>query len=209
MTYHAELNVHLIPGDLPDELSEAYAKSRLLCVDTETTGLNPLRDRLCLVQLCNEDGLTAVLQVRDYAMPRLKYLLEAAQPLKVFHFARFDLAMLRAKLDARISRVYCTKLASKIARTFSSNHGLKDLTRDLLGIALDKSAQTSYWGADDLTPEQLAYSANDVRYLIPLKEKLDAMLQREGREALALACMQHLPTLIELDLQGYVNLFEH
>ncbi|MBO9540521.1 ribonuclease D [bacterium] len=205
----APADVHLIKGDLTPELFEAYAKSAYLCADTETTGLNPHRDRLCLIQLCNEDGLTTVLQVSSYDMPLLVKLLEAERPLKLFHFARFDLAMLRHHLGAKITHVYCTKVASKIARTFSGKHGLKDLTKDLLGVELDKSVQTSYWGADDLSPAQLAYSANDVRYLIPLKEKLDAMLVREGRMDLALACMQHLPTLIQLDLQGWENLFEH
>lgn len=201
--------VQLITGDLEPELYEAYARSAYLCVDTETTGLNPHRDRLCLVQLCNEAGLTTVMQVTSYDMPLLVKLLEAERPLKIFHFARFDLAMLRAKLGVRIWNVYCTKVASKIARTFSGNHGLKDLTKDLLGITLDKSVQTSYWGADDLTPAQLVYSANDVRYLIPLKEKLDMMLVREGRAELALQCMRNLPTVVELDLGGWVNLFDH
>lgn len=202
-------DVQLIAGDLTQDLYDAYARSAYLCVDTETTGLNPHRDRLCLVQLCNEDGLTTVLQVTSYDMPLLAKLLEAELPLKIFHFARFDLAMLRAKLGVRIRHVYCTKVASKIARTFTGSHGLKDLTKDLLGITLDKSVQTSYWGADDLTPAQLAYSANDVRYLIPLKDKLDMMLGREGRAELAIECMKHLPTLVELDLGGWANLFEH
>lgn len=209
MTVSAEPNIHLIKGDLPQELYEAYARSAYLCADTETTGLNPHRDRLCLVQLCNEDGLTTVLQVTSYAMPNLVKLLEAERPLKLFHFARFDLAMLRHHLGARITSVYCTKVASKIARTFSGKHGLKDLCSDLLGVTLDKSVQTSYWGADDLTPAQLTYSANDVTHLLPLKEKLDVMLRREGREELALACMRHLPTQIALDLGGFENVFEH
>lgn len=209
MNASVEPTIQLVKGDLPQELYEAYAKSAFLCADTETTGLNPHRDRLCLVQLCNEDGLTTVLQVTSYAMPNLVKLLEAERPLKLFHFARFDLAMLRHHLGARITSVYCTKVASKIARTFSGKHGLKDLCSDLLGVTLDKSVQTSYWGADDLTPAQLAYSANDVKHLIPLKEKLDRMLQREGREELALACMRHLPTQIALDLGGFENVFEH
>lgn len=209
MTTAQALDVRLIKGDLPQDLFDAYSKSQFLCADTETTGLNPHRDRLCLIQLCNEDGLTSVLQVTSYTMPRLVELLEAERPLKIFHFARFDLAMLKQHLGARITSVYCTKVASKIARTFSGNHGLKDLAKDLLGIALDKSVQTSYWGADDLTEAQLAYSANDVKYLIPIKEKLDAMLKREGRDQLALDCMKHLPTLIELDLQGWQDLYAH
>lgn len=209
MTATVPPDVHLIQDDLPQALYEAYAKSAFLCADTETTGLNPHRDRLCLIQLSNEEGLTTVLQVTSTEMPNLVKLLKAERPLKLFHFARFDLAMLRQKLGVRIDSVYCTKVASKIARTFSGKHGLKDLCQDLLGVTLDKSVQTSYWGADDLTEAQLAYSANDVKYLIPLKDKLDAMLKREGRYDLALACMQHLPTLIELDLQGWQGLFEH
>ncbi len=209
MTVSAEPTVHLIKGDLPQELYEAYAKSAYLCADTETTGLNPHRDRLCLVQLCNEDGLTTVLQVTSYDMPNLVKLLEAERPLKLFHFARFDLAMLRQHLGAKITNVYCTKVASKVARTWGGKHGLKDLCSDLLGVTLDKSVQTSYWGADDLTPAQLSYSANDVKYLIPLKEKLDAILKREGRYDLAMACMRHLPAQIQLDLGGWEDVFAH
>ena len=180
-----------------------------IALDTETTGLNPHRDRLCLVQIAAPDGTVIVMRTKGTDMPNLVRLLEAERPLKVIHFARFDVGMLRHHLKARMNGVYCTKIASKIARTFTGNHGLKDLVKELAGVTLDKSQQTSYWGADDLTPAQLTYSANDVRHLLACKSRLDSMLSREGRTDLARRCMEHLTTQVELDLLGYQGVFEH
>lgn len=201
--------VHLIEGDLTSELLEAYLQSEYLAMDTETMGLNPHRDRLCLVQLCDEHHRVTVLRVTSNQMPNLVKLLEAERPLKIFHFGRFDLAMLRKNLGVRIWNVYDTKVASKLARTYTQGHGLKDLVRDVLGVTLDKTAQQTDWGSPNLTDQQLEYSANDVKYLLQLKARLDEMLQREGRLELAQECFRHLPTLVELDLYGWEGLFEH
>lgn len=201
--------VHLIEGDLSPDLLEAYLESEYLAIDTETMGLNPHRDRLCLIQLCNEHDRVTVIRVTTLLMPRLVELLQAPRPMKIFHFGRFDLAMLRKNLGVRIENLYDTKVASKLARTYTSSHGLKDLVRDVLGFTLDKSAQQTDWGSPNLTSQQLEYSANDVRYLIQLKSRLDEMLSREGRLELAHECFQHLPTLADLDLAGWTGLFEH
>jgi ribonuclease D len=150
-----------------------------------------------------------VIRVTTLLMPRLVELLQAPRPMKIFHFGRFDLAMLRKNLGVRIENLYDTKVASKLARTYTSSHGLKDLVRDVLGFTLDKSAQQTDWGSPNLTSQQLEYSANDVRYLIQLKSRLDEMLSREGRLELAHECFQHLPTLADLDLAGWTGLFEH
>jgi ribonuclease D len=201
--------VHLIEGDLSPDLLEAYLESEYLAIDTETMGLNPHRDRLCLIQLCNEHDRVTVIRVTTLAMPRLVELLTAERPMKIFHFGRFDLAMLRKNLGVRVESLYDTKVASKLARTYTQAHGLKDLVRDVLGFTLDKSAQQTDWGSPNLSSQQLEYSANDVRYLIQLKSRLDEMLIREGRMELAQKCFKHLPTLAELDLAGWQDLFEH
>lgn len=201
--------VHLIEGDLSLDLLEAYLQSEYLAIDTETMGLNPHRDRLCLIQLCNEHDRVTVIRVTTLQMPRLVELLQAPRPMKIFHFGRFDLAMLRKNLGVRIESLYDTKVASKLARTYTSAHGLKDLVRDVLGFTLDKSAQQTDWGSPNLSSQQLEYSANDVRYLIQLKSRLDEMLSREGRLDLAHECFAHLPTLADLDLAGWTGLFEH
>lgn len=202
-------DVQLLEGDLPADLLAHLLDVPEIALDTETTGLNPHRDRLCLVQIAAPDGLVIVLRITGKDAPNLVRLLEAERPLKVIHFARFDVGMLRHHLGARTNGVYCTKVASKIARTFTQSHGLKDLVKELAGVTLDKSQQTSYWGADDLTPAQLAYSANDVRHLLTCKTKLEAILAREGRTDLARRCMAHLETQVELDLLGYTSIFEH
>lgn len=201
--------IHLIEGDLSPDLFEAYSQSEYLAVDTETMGLNPHRDRLCVIQLCNEHDRVTVIRVTTTVMPRLVELLQAPRPMKIFHFGRFDLAMLHRNLGVRVSSLYDTKVASKLARTYTHAHGLKDLVRDVLGFTLDKSAQQTDWGSPNLTSQQLEYSANDVRYLIQLKLKLDEMLVREGRMDLAQRCFMHLPTQAELDLFGWEGLFEH
>ncbi|HEY8277412.1 MAG TPA: ribonuclease D [Methyloceanibacter sp.] len=195
-------------GDLP----EGRLKSMAVAVDTETLGLNPFRDRLCLVQLSSGDGRAELVQpARDYDAPELKRLLADPSVLKIFHFARFDMAVLKHYFGVMPHPVYCTKVASKLARTFTDRHGLKDLCRELLGIELSKQQQSSDWGADRLTPEQLNYAASDVLHLHALREKLDVILRREGREGLARACFDFLPTRVELDLRGWseIDPFAH
>lgn len=197
--------------DLPDDVLAAYLEANVLAVDTETMGLLPQRDRLCLVQLGNDQGEVSVLRIQQgqTAAPNLKQLLEAPAP-KIFHFARFDLATLRYHLNIQVNPVFCTKIASKLARTYSPKHGLKDVVQELEQVELDKSAQSSDWGnAAQLSEEQLRYAANDVRYLPAIYQKLTVMLKREGRWELAQQCFQCLPTLVSLDLLQYSNLFEH
>ncbi len=195
-------------GDLPP----GRPKPSSIAIDTETLGLNPYRDRLCLVQLSEGNGRADLVQFTgDYAAPELKRLLADESVLKIFHFARFDMAVLKHYFGVMPRPVYCTKVASKLARTFTDRHGLKDLCRELLGVELSKQQQSSDWGADQLTQEQLNYAASDVLHLHALREKLDAMLRREGREALAEACFAFLPTRVELDLGGWseIDPFAH
>lgn len=206
------LRDRLYQGDLPIDVYETLSESQYLALDTETLGLNPKRDRLCLVQMCNERGDLAFVQVDMHHPNRavwLRRLLVEDKPQKLIHYARFDMGMLYEYLGVMPSNVYCTKVASKIARTFSGSHGLKDLVWDLLGVTLDKEKQTSYWGSSELSDEQLQYAANDVIHLIPLKEQLDFILQREGRSDLIPAAMAALPTIVRLDLAGYSDIFTH
>ena len=200
--------VELYKGDLPP--GRFAAKS--IAVDTETLGLNPHRDRLCLVQLSDGDGTAALVQVdREGEAPELKRLLADQSVLKIFHYARFDVAVLKHYLGVNTAPVYCTKIASKLARTYTDRHGLKDLCRELLGIELSKQQQSSDWGAAELSPDQRNYAASDVLYLHALKERLDGMLEREGREHLARACFSFLATRAELDLEGWaeMDIFAH
>jgi len=200
--------VELYTGDLP----KGRLTGRIVAIDTETMGLDPHRDRLCLVQLSEGDGSAVLVQFAgDYAAPELKRLLADDSVLKLFHFGRFDMAVLKHFLGVMPRPVYCTKVASKLARTFTDRHGLKDLCKELLGIELSKQQQSSDWGAAELTPDQLAYAASDVLYLHALRERLDAMLRREGREGLARACFEFLPTRAELDLRGWseIDPFAH
>jgi ribonuclease D len=200
--------VELYKGDLP----KGRLTGRIVAIDTETMGLDPHRDRLCLVQLSEGDGSAVLVQFAgDYAAPELKRLLADDSVLKLFHFGRFDMAVLKHFLGVMPRPVYCTKVASKLARTFTDRHGLKDLCKELLGIELSKQQQSSDWGAAELTPDQLAYAASDVLYLHALRERLDAMLRREGREELARACFEFLPTRAELDLRGWseIDPFAH
>ena len=200
--------VELYKGDLPP--GRFAAKS--IAVDTETLGLNPHRDRLCLVQLSDGDGTAALVQVdREGKAPELKRLLTDQSVLKIFYYARFDVAVLKHYLGVNTAPVYCTKIASKLARTYTDRHGLKDLCRELLGIELSKQQQSSDWGAAELSPDQRNYAASDVLYLHALKERLDGMLEREGREHLARACFSFLPTRAELDLKGWaeMDIFAH
>ncbi|MCS6815440.1 MAG: ribonuclease D [Cyanobacteria bacterium] len=198
--------------DLPDDMLTTYLQTEALAVDTETMGLLPYRDRLCLVQLCDQDDHLTVIRIErgQTAAPNLKQLLEASHVLKVFHFARFDIAALRYYLDIWVAPLFCTKVASRLARTYSPKHGLKDLVSELINIELDKTAQSSDWGnAANLSLEQLRYAANDVRYLITIKDRLIAMLKREDRWDLAQQCFHCLPTIASLDLLQYKDVFEH
>jgi ribonuclease D len=207
------MNIRLHQGDLPDGLDFGAS----VAIDTETMGLNPHRDRLCLVQLSAGDGDCHLVRIPPgpkgalITAPNLKRLLSDARILKLFHFARFDIAALKNALGVMAQPIYCTKTASRLVRTFTDRHGLKDLCKDLLGIELKKEQQTSDWGAPDLSQEQLRYAATDVVHLHALKAKLDEMLAREGRAALAQACFDFLPTRAELDLAGWaeVDIFAH
>ncbi len=191
---------HLHKGDLPASLSFGAS----VAVDSETMGLNTHRDRLCVVQLSGGDGNAHIVQLAaGYEAPNLKRLLADPKVLKIFHFARFDIAAFQHWLGVETTPVYCTKVASRLARTFTDRHGLKDLARDLLGLDLSKQQQSSDWGADTLTRDQIDYAAADVLYLHALKEKLDAMLAREGRAHLAEACFRFLPARAALDLAGW------
>jgi len=196
-------------GDLPADLS--FGPS--VAIDTETMGLNPHRDRLCLVQLSAGDGNAHLVQMPRGPLkaPRLAALLADPKVLKLFHFGRFDIAMLEHALGARCEPVYCTKIAARLTRTFTDRFGLKDLCKELLGVDLSKQQQTSDWGADSLSDEQLAYAASDVLYLHALKAKLDALLEREGRTELAAAAFRFLPTRARLDVAGWpdIDIFEH
>lgn len=198
--------IDLHDGDLPDGLDLAsVARDGCIAIDSETMGLNPARDRLCLIQLNAGDGACHLVQFRrgNYDAPNLKKLLTDPSVTKLFHFARFDVAVFKAYLGITCAPVYCTKVASKLVRTFTDRHGLKDLCRDLLGEELSKQQQSSDWGADELTPEQLKYAASDVLYLHDLKARLDVILAREGRTELAEACFRFLPARAALDLGGW------
>lgn len=203
------MNVDLYREDLPDNLT--FGDS--VAIDTETMGLDPHRDRLCLVQLSAGDGNCHLVQFPQgqYDAPNLKRLLTDPGVTKIFHFARFDLAMIRRYLDVDCGPVYCTKIASKLSRTYTDRHGLKDLCKELLGVDLSKQQQSSDWGRDTLSPEQLQYAASDVLYLHKLRESLDEMLIRENRTALAAAAFKFLPTRARLDLDGFAetDIFAH
>ena len=204
------MTVRLHRGDLPD-LSRY--RGAAVAIDTEAMGLDPHRDRLCVVQISPGDGSADVIQIPAGAneAPNLTKLLADGTILKIFHFARFDLAVLSKRLGVMPSPVYCTKIASRIARTYSDKHGLKDLVRELLGIDLSKQQQLSDWGAEVLSDAQLAYAASDVLHLHALKDKLDAILLREGRADLAAACFRFLPDRVRLDLAGWAgeDIFSH
>jgi ribonuclease D len=203
------MKIKLYQNDLPDGLD----LGPVIAIDTETLGLNPHRDRLCLAQLSSGDGVCHAVQFAagDYAAPNLKKLLTDPARIKLFHYARFDVAMFRHYLGVDCKPIYCTKIASKLVRTYTDKHGLKDLVRELLGVDLSKEQQSSDWGAKELTEKQLAYAANDVAYLHQLKTVLDTMLAREGRTHLAKACFDFLPTRAELDLAGWeeTDIFAH
>jgi ribonuclease D len=203
------MTIRLHRGDLPD-LSR-YTDS--VAIDTETMGLHPHRDRLCVVQMSNGDGSADVLQIpKDFSdAPHLKALLANPKVTKIFHFARFDIAALYNAFGVTPQPVYCTKIASRLCRTYTDRHGLKDLVREVLNIDLSKQQQSSDWGSQSLSEAQLAYAASDVLHLHALRERLDAMLAREGRLELAQACFEFLPTRAKLDLRGWdtEDIFAH
>ncbi len=203
------MTVTLHHDDLPKNLD----LGNCIAVDTEAMGLNNHRDRLCLVQLSAGDGSAHLVQIRPGApdAARLKAVLSNPKTTKIFHFARFDVAILRHYLGVECTPLYCTKIASTLCRTFTDRHGLRDLCKDLLDIEISKQQQVSDWGAESLTPEQLAYAANDVLHLHALKAKLDALLQREGRRELAQKCFDFIPARAQLDLAGWpeVDIFAH
>jgi len=209
----------IVQRDLTEEQLQAYLASPELSIDTETLGLQQLRDRLCLVQLCDRAGRATIVQVqRDQVIastapetraPRLKRVLEDARVLKVLHFARFDVAVLRHYLGIRLWPLYCTRTASKLVRTYTDRHGLKDVALELLDVEMDKVTRHSDWAAAQLSPEQVRYAISDVTMLIPIMERLDAMVGREGRKELALECFRVIPVMADLDLRGYDLLFEH
>ena len=212
--FMANATIHLHRHDLPDGLS----LGPVVAVDTETMGLNPHRDRLCLVQLSGGDGHAHLVQLippalggRGYDCPNLARMMADPAVLKLMHFARFDVAVLQHALAIMVAPVRCTKIAARLVRTFTDRHGLKDLCKELLGVDLSKQQQTSDWGAPELTAEQMAYAASDVLHLHALWARLEALLIREGRLELAMACYDFLPTRGRLDLLGYENpdIFSH
>ena len=203
------MKIKLHKGDLPASLN----LGPLVAIDSETLGLNPMRDRLCLVQLSSGDGVCHAVQFApdEYAAPNLNKMLTDPGVTKLFHFARFDVAMFQRYLGVTTAPIYCTKIASKLVRTYTDKHGLKDLVKELLSVDLSKEQQSSDWGAPELTEKQLAYAANDVAYLHRLKDVLDSMLAREHRTELAKACFDFLPARAQLDLAGWdgVDIFAH
>jgi ribonuclease D len=204
----------LFEEDLSDERLQHYLSKSVIAVDTETRGLILRRDRLCLVQICDHDGVVSFVRYKGdkfdaAAKSNVKTLLEAPNVLKIFHFGRFDISVLKYYLGAQTNPVFCTKIASKLVRTYTDRHSLKDLVKELLRIELDKSDQTSDWSAPDLSDSQLEYAANDVRVLLPIYDKITALLEREGRMDLAQKLFQALPTICELDINGFKDMFEH
>ncbi len=203
------MTIRLHRGDLPDLARYRTA----VAIDTETLGLNPHRDRLCVVQLSPGDGSADVVQIApgQKDAPNLKRLLADPAIVKIFHYARFDIAVLSNALGVMPAPIYCTKIASRLTRTYTDKHGLKDLVRELLGVDLSKQQQSSDWGAETLSEPQVAYAASDVLHLHDLKDKLDTLLAREGRTGLAEACFRFLPDRARLDLQGWSeqDIFAH
>ena len=205
-------NFKVCDRDLDESTLSRYLQAEAIAIDTETMGLVLGRDRLCLVQLCDPEGYVTAIRIEagQTAAPNLGKLLTTQTITKIFHFARFDVAQFRYTFGIETQPIFCTKIASKLARTYTSSHGLKNLVLELTGVELDKSAQSSDWGnATNLTDAQLSYAANDVRYLIPAREKLITMLKRENRWELAQQCFQCIPVFVALDIDRYSNIFEH
>lgn len=203
------MTIRLHRGDLPD----SYQAGSAVAIDTETLGLNPNRDRLCLVQMSTGDGTADLVQIApgQNRAPNLEKVLRDRSVLKLFHFARFDVASLYKAFGVMTEPVYCTKIASRLVRTYTDRHGLKDICRELLGVEISKQQQSSDWGADSLSDAQLAYAASDVLHLHALKQKFDVLLAREGRSAFADACFAFVPVRSALDLAGWEHddIFAH
>jgi ribonuclease D len=206
----------IVQGDLTEELLQAFLQGGPVAVDTETMGLRTLRDRLCVVQLCNRQMKAALVQIPrgdprpvEARAPRLKRLLEDPGVLKVFHFARFDVAALRHYLGIKVAPLYCTRTVSKLVRTYTDRHGLKDNLLEFLDVEMDKAARHSAWDAPVLSPEQVRYAISDVTLLLPLMDHLEELLARAGRSELARECFLAIPTLAQLDVLGFDEVFEH
>lgn len=205
-------NFQVCDQDLPADLLNHFSTVSAIAVDTETMGLIPQRDRLCLVQLCDPNGFVVAIRISkgQTEAPNLKQLMENEQITKVFHFARFDVAQLNYTFGIKTHPIFCTKIASKLVRTYTSSHGLKSLVQELAKVELDKTSQSSDWGnSQNLSISQLSYAANDVRYLISMKDKLIEMLTREERLGLAQRCFECIPVFVSLDLELFSNIFEH
>ncbi len=201
----------LFHGDLDEETLNLYLQDFHLAIDCEMMGLNPKRDRLCLIQMCDSFNHFSVIQIlpKQQKAPKLQQLLENSQIIKIFHFARMDMLFLKLALGINVQNVFCTKIASKLARTYTDKHGLKDIVREFFGESLDKTNQSSDWGKKTLTKEQIEYACEDVRYLVAMQYILIDMLDRESRLELAERCFSFLPTQVELDLLEIKDLFEH
>jgi ribonuclease D len=214
-----DVQPEIVRDDLTEELLQAYLRGSEIAVDTETMGLHTLRDRLCVVQLCDRAGRSSLVQVSRESLdasrppatraPRLKRLFEDQRVLKVFHFARFDVAALRHWLGIEVAPLYCTRTVSKLVRTYTDRHGLKDNLLEFLDVEMDKAARHSAWSNPVLTPEQVRYAISDVTLLLPLKDRLNELLVREGREELAWECFRAIPTFAKLDILGFQYTFEH
>ncbi|BAZ43520.1 putative ribonuclease D [Chondrocystis sp. NIES-4102] len=205
-------NIQICDEDLDGASLARYSSASAIAIDTETMGLVLGRDRLCLVQICDEQGFVTAIRIAkgQTAAPNLQKLLTSWDITKVFHYARFDVAQFKNTFGIDTAPIFCTKIASKLARTYTSNHGLKSLVAELMQTELDKKAQSSDWGnAENLSAQQYSYAANDVRYLLDVKDKLTTMLKREDRYQLAQQCFQVIPTFVALDLLQYQNIFEH
>ena len=208
----APADLGIFDGDLDEAWTKRYLAQDSLAVDTEAMGLVHGRDRLCLVQITDGQDRVACIRIAlgQHEAPRLKQLMESPAVEKVFHFARFDVAALASGLAIDVQPVFCTKIASRLARTYTPRHGLKDLVQELVGVELDKSSQSSDWGrVEELSEAQLTYAANDVRYLLPARQRLEVMLRREGRWDLAQRCFQCVPVIAELDRLRFTQTFEH
>jgi ribonuclease D len=214
-----DVKPEIVRGDLTEEQLQAHLASADLAVDTETLGLHTLRDRLCVVQLCDRNGRASLIQITAESLdpkrppaeraPRLKRLLEDPRVLKVLHFARFDVAAVKHYLGIRMAPIYCTRTVSKLVRTYTERHGLKDVALELLDIEMDKAVRHTDWSNLELSPEQVYYAISDVTFLLTIKDKLDAMLARQGRKALAEDCFKVIPVMADLDLLGYPDIFPH
>jgi ribonuclease D len=215
-----DVTPQIAQGDLTEEQLQHYLQQKEVAVDTETMGLNPLRDRLCVVQLCDRNRKAALVQIPPTpgrraplpaltGAPRLKRLLEEPSIMKILHFARFDVAAIRHHLGIKMSPIFCTRTASKLVRTYTDRHGLKDVALELVDVEMDKTSQSTDWSRSDLSPAQLKYATADVTLLHAIMDKLAMMLAREDRTELANECFRAIPLMSELDLMGYDHLFEH